>query len=135
MPHPHLEPAPETVHWGFFDAQLKPHLTIASGERVTISSVSGNPEQMPGAPYVVPPALPAIHQKVTRKVVPGHICTGPVAVTGAKAGHVLQVDIESITPVKHSGRTETLTGLRLDSSSGASRMRVMAARAREVRRS
>jgi acetamidase/formamidase len=60
--------------------------------------VSGNPEQMPGPPHAVPPALPAIHEKVMRKIVPGHICTGPVAVAGAKAGQVLQVDIEAIAP-------------------------------------
>jgi len=98
MPHPHLQPAPETVHWGYFDAKLAPLMTIASGERVTISTVSGNPDQVPGPPYVVPPALPAIHRNVTRRIVPGHICTGPVAVTGAKAGQVLQVEIEEIAP-------------------------------------
>ena len=43
MSIPHIEPAPDTVHWGFFDASLAPLLTIASGERVTISSVSGSP--------------------------------------------------------------------------------------------
>jgi len=98
MPHPHIEPAPETVHWGYFDANLAPLKTIASGERVTISTVSGNPDQLPPAPYVVPPALPAIHQKVTRRTVPGHICTGPVAVAGAKPGQVLPVDIETVAP-------------------------------------
>jgi len=98
MPHPHIEPAPETVHWGYFDANLAPLKTIASGERVTISTVSGNPDQLPPPPYVVPPALPAIHQRVTRRTVPGHICTGPVAVAGAKPGQVLQVDIEAIAP-------------------------------------
>jgi acetamidase/formamidase len=96
MPVPHLEPAPETVHWGYFDAALEPRLAIDSGERVTISSVSGGPELMPAPPLVVPKALPAIHERVTRKMVPGHICTGPVAVRGAKAGQVLQVDIEAI---------------------------------------
>jgi acetamidase/formamidase len=98
MPHPHLDPSPETVHWGFFDAKLKPHATIASGERVTISTVSGTPDVMPPAPLVIPPALPAIFRNVTRRIVPGHICTGPVAVAGAKPGQVLQVDIEAITP-------------------------------------
>ena len=33
----HLEPTPDTVHWGFFDARLAPLATIQSGERVTIS--------------------------------------------------------------------------------------------------
>jgi acetamidase/formamidase len=92
----HIESSPDTVHWGFFDARLAPLATVASGERVTISTVSGAPDMMPGAPLVVPPALSAIHASPKRKMVPGHICTGPVAVKGAKPGQVLQVDIESI---------------------------------------
>ena len=43
MPIHRLEPSPDTVHWGYFDAGLSPRLTIDSGERVTISSVSGSP--------------------------------------------------------------------------------------------
>jgi acetamidase/formamidase len=91
-----IDAAPETVHWGYFDAKLTPLLTIDSGESVTISSVSGTADQMPGPPLKVPPALPAIHEKVTKRVIPGHICTGPVAVRGARAGQVLQVDIERV---------------------------------------
>jgi acetamidase/formamidase len=94
----HLEPNPDNVHWGYFDAGLAPRLTIASGERVTISTVSGGPELMPGPPLVVPPALRAIHGKVTPKLGP-HICTGPVAVKGARPGQVLQIDIEAIEPL------------------------------------
>ena len=91
----HLEPGPDNVHWGYFDARLPPRLTIDSGERVTISTVSGGPEVMPAAPLKIPPALAAIHQKVPRQLGP-HILTGPVAIKGAKAGQVLQVDIEAI---------------------------------------
>jgi acetamidase/formamidase len=91
-----LEPSPDTVHWGFFDGRLAPQLEIASGETVTISTVSGPPEMMPAPPLRIPAALAAIHQKVTRKMVPGHICTGPVAISGAKPGQVLQVDIQAI---------------------------------------
>ncbi len=91
----HLEPRPDNVHWGYFDARLPPRVTIDSGERLTISSVSGGPELMPTAPLKVPPALPAIHQKVTRQLGP-HILTGPVAIKGAQPGQVLQVDIEEI---------------------------------------
>src|SRR2546430_9310045 len=82
-----IDAAPETVHWGFFDAKLKPLLTVASGDTVTISTVSGMASQMPAAPYVIPTALSAIHASVQQKL-PGHICTGPVAVKGAKAGQV-----------------------------------------------
>ncbi len=91
-----VEASPQTVHWGFFEAGLKPVLAIDSGERVTITTVSGTAEQMPHPPLRIPPALPAIHAQVTRKIVPGHICTGPVAVRGAKPGQTLQVDIEAI---------------------------------------
>ena len=70
-----LEPGPDNVHWGYFDATLPPRLAIESGERVTISTVSGGPALMPAPPLVIPPALPAIHQKVTPKLGP-HICTG-----------------------------------------------------------
>src|SRR5438046_5069907 len=91
----HLVPDPANVHWGYFDARLTPRVTIDSGERLTISSVSGGPELMPAAPLKVPPALPAIHQKVARQLGP-HILTGPVAIKGAQPGQVLQVDIESI---------------------------------------
>ena len=98
MSIPHIEPSPETVHWGYFDATRPPLLTIASGERVTISSVSGPPDMMPKAPLVIPPALTAIQMSTDKKRLPGHMCTGPVSVSGAKAGQVLQVDIKSIEP-------------------------------------
>ena len=95
MPHHRLDASPETVHWGFFDAALKPLLTIDSGETVTISTVSGTPDVMPPPPLVVPEALKAIQSKVPQKM-PGHICTGPVAIRGAKAGQVLEVHIKAI---------------------------------------
>ena len=96
MSIPHIEPSPETVHWGYFDATLAPLITINSGERVTISSVSGAPDMMPAPPLVIPPALAAIQSAPRKKILPGHMCTGPVAVAGAKGGQVLQVDIEAI---------------------------------------
>ncbi|HVL70318.1 MAG TPA: acetamidase/formamidase family protein [Beijerinckiaceae bacterium] len=90
-----IEAGPDTVHWGYFDAGLAPVLTIDSGDTVTISTVSGGPEMMPGPPLVVPPALKAVHA-AHRPKLPGHICTGPVAVRGARAGQVLEVKIEAI---------------------------------------
>lgn len=93
---PRLEAGPQTVHWGYFDASLPPVLTIESGDEVVITTVSGGPDMMPPAPLVVPSSLSAIHRHVTRRMVPGHICTGPIAVRGARAGHVLQVEIGAI---------------------------------------
>lgn len=92
-----LDASPETAHWGFFSAALKPHLTLASGDTVTISTVSGVLDQMPpaGSPYVIPAPLAAIQASVPQRL-PGHICTGPVAVRGAKPGQVLEVRIKAI---------------------------------------
>jgi len=47
MTHHHLHASPETCHWGFFEAKLKRLLTIASGDEVTIDSISGGPEVVP----------------------------------------------------------------------------------------
>ena len=95
MANHRIDAAPNTVHWGFFDAALKPLLTVDSGETVTISTVSGMASQMPPSPYVIPKVLPAIHANVPQKL-PGHMCTGPVAVQGAKKGQVLEVRIKDI---------------------------------------
>jgi acetamidase/formamidase len=97
MTHHRLDASADTVHWGFFDATLAPVLTVASGDTVTISSVSGAPDHLPGADkgFTIPPALGEIHARVERKIGP-HICTGPVAVRGAKAGQVLEVRIKAI---------------------------------------
>jgi acetamidase/formamidase len=88
----------KTVHWGYFDARLSPVLTVESGDRVTISTVSGGPELLPPPPFEIPPALREIHAANGPQRFFGHMCTGPVAVRGAKAGRTLQVDIEKIEP-------------------------------------
>ncbi|GEO14675.1 acetamidase/formamidase family protein [Microvirga aerophila] len=90
-----LDASPETVHWGYFDAGLAPQITVDSGDTVTISTVSGGVEVMPKAPYVIPDSLSAI-QATQKPKLPGHICTGPVSIRGAKAGQVLEVRIKAI---------------------------------------
>jgi acetamidase/formamidase len=93
-----LEAGPDTVHWGFFDAALKPLITVDPGDTVVVSTVSGAPTQLPPADsgLSVPAALTAIHKSVPQKLNGPHIMTGPVAVRGAKAGQVLEVRIKSI---------------------------------------
>ena len=95
MTHHRLDAGRDTVHWGYFDAALSPVLTIESGDTVTISTVSGGPEVDPLSPHVVPDALRAVQRHVPNRL-PGHMCTGPVAIRGAKAGQVLEVAIEAI---------------------------------------
>jgi acetamidase/formamidase len=97
MAEHHLNAAPDTVHWGFFDASLKPLVMVDSGDTVTISTVSGARDQLPppGSPFQLPKPLADIHASIQPKLGP-HILTGPIAVRGAKAGDVLEVRIKHI---------------------------------------
>jgi len=83
---------PDTVHWGYFDAKRAPVATVASGSEVTMDTVTGGPQVLPGDGFHVPPELYDIHA-AGEPAMPGHILTGPIAVKGAKPGDVLQVDI------------------------------------------
>ncbi len=87
-----LEAGPNTCHWGFFDAALPPVVTIKSGDEITINTVSGGPQVLPGVGFHIPPELLSIHAEGP-PVMPGHILTGPIAVDGARRGDVLQIDI------------------------------------------
>jgi acetamidase/formamidase len=90
--HHELHSSPETVHWGWFDAALAHAITIESGDRITIHSLSGGPANLPGDGFHVPPELLEVHARSRRRL-PGHILTGPVGVRGARAGDVLEIRI------------------------------------------
>jgi acetamidase/formamidase len=96
MAHHHLAASVETVHWGWFQSTLKPVLTIDSGDRVTIQTVSGGPANLPGPDHWVPPELLRIHDKSERRL-PGHILTGPIHVRGAEPGDVLEIRIVDVS--------------------------------------
>ncbi|MGC1778334.1 MAG: acetamidase/formamidase family protein [Xanthobacteraceae bacterium] len=100
-----LDAGPATVHWGYFDASLKPLLTVDPGDEVVISTVSGPPEAIPleSSGLAVPDALRAIHANVAPKLNGPHILTGPIAVRGAKAGQVLEVRIKAIDLLNNWG--------------------------------
>ena len=89
---PHLPASVETCHWGYFDATLKPVLTVPSGQRLTVASVSGGAAVLPPAGFEVPPELLQIHARLPM-LLPGHILTGPIAVEGAQPGDTLEVRI------------------------------------------
>lgn len=95
MTHHHLKASPETCHWGWFDAGMAPVLTIASGDTVTVETVSGAPEDLPGDGYHIPPELLDIHARSERRM-PGHLLTGPIAVDGAEPGDVLEIRLHDI---------------------------------------
>ena len=92
---PHLPASVETCHWGAFDAALPPVMTVTSGQRFTIATVSGGAAVLPPAGFHVPPELLDIHAR-SPLLAPGHILTGPVAVAGAMPGDMLQVRIVDV---------------------------------------
>lgn len=96
MPHHTLASNPTTCHWGFFEARRGPVLTVDSGDTVTIETLSGGPDVIPEGDFIVPPELRAVHDGCTDRLLPGHILTGPVAIRGAKPGHVLEVRIKDV---------------------------------------
>ena len=96
MTHHHLHASAKTCHWGFFEARLKPVLSVASGDEVTIDTISGGPEVIPDRNrFHVPPEMSEVHA-ISDRMVPGHILTGPIAVDGAEPGDILQIDILDI---------------------------------------
>ena len=61
-------------------------MTIASGDEVTIETVSGGPEVVPDkSKFHVPPELAEIRAKCERQL-QGHILTGPIAIGGRRTG-------------------------------------------------
>src|SRR5215831_238436 len=96
MTHHHLKASVQNCHWGYFDATHAPVLDVASGDRVTIETVSGSPAQIPRSGFHVPPELLEIHAANPGYPIGPHILTGPVAVEGAKAGQVLEIRILEI---------------------------------------
>jgi acetamidase/formamidase len=96
-----LMPSPQTVHIGHFAANVKPVLTIESGDIVTIETAAAmEPGPIEESGVVPPSAVPQYVRDIYRDVKdrgPGpHILTGPIAVNGAMPGDVLEVRILEI---------------------------------------
>jgi acetamidase/formamidase len=102
-PHESLQPKEHrlsadrsTVHWGYYDAGLKPVFSIKSGDSLRVET----------EPPAVPEILSTIGSRMSDelkeivKTVPrgasSHVLNGPVAIEGAKPGDVLEVHFESI---------------------------------------
>ena len=98
----HVTSSVETCHWGYFDATEPPVLSVASGDIVTIDTVTGTPDVLPDpAKFHIPPELASIHAGL--KPQGPHILTGPVFVEGAKPGSVLEVRIHEVSLLQDWG--------------------------------
>jgi len=90
----HIKASWETVHFGFWDATLRPLIEIDDGEEIIIDTVSASPTDDVPAEWL-PSEIHDIFSRAVRGTGP-HILTGPVAIRGAKPRDVLQVDIRDI---------------------------------------
>ena len=93
-----LQATPSTVHWGYFDAAIKPVLKIDSGDTITVDTVAGNPSDYEHGgiqPSQIPQTLREIWHQVEKGEGP-HIITGPIEIVGSEPGDLLEVHIENI---------------------------------------
>jgi acetamidase/formamidase/AraC-like DNA-binding protein len=131
-PGGHYLPANDkTVHWGYFSRALAPVIEIASGDRITVETLtqhaSDDYERMvkgdAGAESVfhwtgeeknvdrrgAGPADASVYGRGTGEGFGVHICTGPISVRDARPGDVLEVRILDIYPrpsanPRHAGK-------------------------------
>src|ERR1700738_1568265 len=119
MKHYTLPVSPATVHWGYFSKKVAPALTLRSGDRATIETLTHHAnddyERMiandPGAESVF--HWTREHKAVARRgsgptegpFIRGsgegigvHLLTGPIAVENAEPGDVLEVRILDVRP-------------------------------------
>src|SRR5215210_2481191 len=95
-----LEATPSTIAYGHYWADMKPALTIDSGDIIDVDTMLTNtPDRLErsGVPAAeVQPQLRAIVDQVKDRGPGGHILTGPVYVNGAEPGDALEVRVLSI---------------------------------------
>lgn len=92
-----LKLTPANVHWGYYDARLKPVLKIASGDTVRVETmVAGGLERLKLAGVSdaeIPESLKQVERSVTDRGPGVHPLTGPIYVDGAEVGDVLEVHV------------------------------------------
>jgi len=94
-----LKASPATVHRGFFDASLKPVLTIDSGDIVRLWTTTGNPRYFEnlGVPKdKIPSELYAAFEGAPSEGRDDHTLNGPIAVRDAEIGDTVEIRIRSV---------------------------------------
>jgi acetamidase/formamidase len=94
-----LKASPRTVHRGFFDASLKPVLTVDSGDIVKLETATGNPryfEQLGVPKEKIPAELYDVFEGVDNAGRGDHTLNGPIYINGAQPGDMLEIRIRSV---------------------------------------
>ncbi|MEA5616778.1 acetamidase/formamidase family protein [Cronbergia sp. UHCC 0137] len=101
MTHHILKANKNTVHLGGFSPNLKPALTVNSGDTIDVETYTGYyihdkaPEE-----FLTPEFLDiCLNLPPERKIANGpHLLTGPIYVQNAEPGDVLEIKLEAISP-------------------------------------
>ena len=104
-----LKLTPANVHWGYYDARVKPVLKIASGDTVRVETmVAGGLERLrlAGATEAeIPDSLKQVENAVTDRGPGAHPLTGPIYVDGAEPGDILEIRIQGFEFLHPYGMT------------------------------
>jgi acetamidase/formamidase len=92
--------APQHVHWGYFDARVKPAVRITSGDRVRLETMVARGLErlkLAGVPDAeIPASMRAVEAEVRERGPGPHPMTGPIFVEGAEPGDSLEIRILAI---------------------------------------
>jgi acetamidase/formamidase len=93
-----LRATPKNMHWGYFDAALAPAITVASGDIILAEAITHHAGDAPE--LMMDERITAIFDAIPAEDRnPGvHLMTGPIFVTGARPGDVLEVRYLQMTP-------------------------------------
>jgi len=92
-----LKLLPGNVHWGYYDATVKPVLRVASGDTIRVETMVARGLQRlraaGAAEEEIPDALKVVERTVKERGPGAHPLTGPIWIEGAEPGDVLEVKI------------------------------------------
>ncbi len=92
-----LKLVPANVHWGYYDAAVKPVLRVASGDTVRVEAMVARGLARLRAAGVkedeIPESMKVVERTVTERGPGAHPLTGPIFVEGAEPGDALEVKI------------------------------------------
>jgi acetamidase/formamidase len=91
-----LAATPQTVHWGYFDADLEPVLTVSPGDLIELETLTHHAGDAPD--LLMDADIERVFEQVQERGPGPHLLTGPIAIAGARPGDVLQVEILSAEP-------------------------------------